>query len=159
MSHSGSQFVHSQSQAKFLNSAIPGLPSDKVLTIQNLPVPLTVLSSDLGISMMLFIAPYLPISPDHILMVRFAPPLTGSPEYGLPTTPFVPSLHEGIQDENMATFIVNDKNERNDGRAFLEQMLCQPHPTENTDLNSNDTVLKNLKQLEVENSSSEGLVN
>ncbi|GAB4834471.1 hypothetical protein Ancab_032727 [Ancistrocladus abbreviatus] len=95
-------------------------------------------------------APCLPISPD------LTTPLVSGPDFGLPPTPFVPPLYEGVPDENLATLLITNVNEKIDGNVLLDQILCPPYHTENIDMNSNDTVLKNLKQLDVENSSSKG---
>ncbi|GAB4834461.1 hypothetical protein Ancab_032717 [Ancistrocladus abbreviatus] len=139
------------------NPYLPKLKTSHVSNIGGKSVYLqTLLPSYLGIGATLSTAPCLLIFPDHLLLVGLTTPLVSGPDFGLPPNPFVPPLYEGVLDENLATLLVADVNGQIDGNVLLDQILCPPQNIENIDMNSNDTVLKNLKQLDVENSSSEG---
>ncbi|GAB4834465.1 hypothetical protein Ancab_032721 [Ancistrocladus abbreviatus] len=139
------------------NPYLPKLKTSHVSNIGGKSVYLqTLLPSYLGIGATLSTAPCLLISPDHLFLAGLTTPLVNGPDFGLPPTPFVPPLYEGVLDENLATLLVTDVNGKIDGNVLLDQILCPPQNIENIDMNSNDTVLKNLKQLDVENSSSEG---
>ncbi|GAB4850238.1 hypothetical protein Ancab_029534, partial [Ancistrocladus abbreviatus] len=63
---------------------------------------------------------------------------------------------DGLQDEHSLTQILDtSKNEAN-GQMLLEQIIYQSEEFGKIKLNSNDTVVKNLRQLKVDNSSLEG---
>ncbi|GAB4834458.1 hypothetical protein Ancab_032714 [Ancistrocladus abbreviatus] len=139
------------------NPYLPKLKTSHVSNIGGKSVYLqTLLPSYLGIGATLSTAPCLLISPDHLLLAGLTTPLVSGLDFGLPPTPFVPPLYEGVLDENLATLLVTDVNGKIDGNVLLDQILRPPQNIENIDMNSNDTILKNLKQLDMENSSSEG---
>ncbi|GAB4834467.1 hypothetical protein Ancab_032723, partial [Ancistrocladus abbreviatus] len=150
VSNTGGKSVYPQTQPPIQEPILQEPKRDKVRLNCSLPTPPTVLPSYLSIGATLSIAPCLPISPD------LTTPLVSGLDFGLPPTPFVPPLYEGVQDENLATLLITNVNEKIEGNVLLDQILYPPHRTENIDMNSNDTVLKNLKQLDVENSISEG---
>ncbi|GAB4834462.1 hypothetical protein Ancab_032718 [Ancistrocladus abbreviatus] len=150
VSNAGGKSVYPQTQPPIEEPILQEPKRDKVRLNCSLPIPPIVLPSYLSIGATLSTAPCLPISPD------LTTPLVSGLDFGLPPTPFVPPLYEGVPDENMATLLITNVNEKIEGNALLDQILYPPHRTENIDMNSNDTVLKNLKQLDVENSSSEG---
>ncbi|GAB4830859.1 hypothetical protein Ancab_004886 [Ancistrocladus abbreviatus] len=63
---------------------------------------------------------------------------------------------DSLQDEHLITQIFETDKNKTDGKKFLDQIICPPEDSGKTKLNSNDTVVKNLRQLDVDNSSSEG---
>ncbi|GAB4845942.1 hypothetical protein Ancab_024948 [Ancistrocladus abbreviatus] len=68
----------------------------------------------------------------------------------------IQALIDGLQDEHSIAQILDTGKNDADGQKLLEQIICQLEDSRKTKLNSNDTVVKNLRQLKVDNSSLEG---
>ncbi|GAB4837399.1 hypothetical protein Ancab_002271, partial [Ancistrocladus abbreviatus] len=67
----------------------------------------------------------------------------------------ISTVNEVLQDKDSATMVVTAAKEPNTGDYFVEQILNQTEEIARNELNSNVAVMKNMKQLDVENSSSE----
>ncbi|GAB4841752.1 hypothetical protein Ancab_022474 [Ancistrocladus abbreviatus] len=70
--------------------------------------------------------------------------------------PTLAATTDGIQDAHSATLLADKSQKDDDGKLLLDQVMCPSEDSTTTNLNSNDTVVKNLKQLEVDISSFEG---
>ncbi|GAB4836132.1 hypothetical protein Ancab_001047 [Ancistrocladus abbreviatus] len=68
----------------------------------------------------------------------------------------IPFSQAGLRDENSATFQVEDDPEAAASTFFVQQILDPPADPTKSNLNSNDTMVKNLKHLYMENSRSDG---
>ncbi|GAB4845809.1 hypothetical protein Ancab_039218, partial [Ancistrocladus abbreviatus] len=67
------------------------------------------------------------------------------------------SFNKVLQDGNSITVVVNEDKKVNIGEYQIEQIFSQPNESTRNDLNSNNIMVKNLKQLEMDNFSFEGL--
>ncbi|GAB4849665.1 hypothetical protein Ancab_004460, partial [Ancistrocladus abbreviatus] len=114
------------------------------------------LPDDLGMGMVLTSTPCAPISFTPVMMIDIAL-LEGigldfyqGPNQNL-AAPTV-----GPHDEHSTTQLVDDGKNEAEGQTLFEQLICPPEKFGKIKLNSNDTMVKNLKQLKVDNSSSKG---
>ncbi|GAB4838058.1 hypothetical protein Ancab_027588 [Ancistrocladus abbreviatus] len=60
---------------------------------------------------------------------------------------------DGLQDEHLVTQVLDIGKNEVDGQIPLEQIISQPEDSRQKKLNSNNIVVKNLRQLDVNNSS------
>ncbi|GAB4833601.1 hypothetical protein Ancab_031846 [Ancistrocladus abbreviatus] len=127
------------------------MPTQGLYPMDNPSMP-----KDLGMGMTLSSNPCAPISSALVMMTSLVFPESIPPEFYHVQTHALANATAGLQDEHSKTLLV-DKGKKDDvGQLLLEQVMCPLEESVKTNLNSNDKVVKNLKQLEVDNSNSEG---
>ncbi|GAB4860463.1 hypothetical protein Ancab_035623 [Ancistrocladus abbreviatus] len=115
-----------------------------------------ILPDDLGLGMALSSTPCAPISSAPIMMTGLALPEGIHHDFYHVSHQTLVATTDGIQNTHSTTLLVDESKNDDDEQLLLAQVICPPKESAETILNSNDIVVKHLKQLEVENSSSEG---
>ncbi|GAB4857024.1 hypothetical protein Ancab_014936, partial [Ancistrocladus abbreviatus] len=106
------------------------------------------LPGDLGISMVLTSTTCAPIFSALVMMTGLALSDGLGLEFYQGPSHNILALIDGLQDEHPLTQVLDTGKNEADGQKFLDQIIYQPEDSCKTKLNSNDTVAKNLRQLE-----------
>ncbi|GAB4843413.1 hypothetical protein Ancab_013375 [Ancistrocladus abbreviatus] len=121
------------------------------------PTETPMLPKDLGIGMALTSTPCASISIIPVMMTSLAFPEDMGLEFYLGQHQNILASVDGLRDEHSVTQILDIGKNEVDGQLPLEQIISQPVESRQKNLNFNDTVVKNMRQLDVDNSSSDGL--
>ncbi|GAB4837897.1 hypothetical protein Ancab_027422 [Ancistrocladus abbreviatus] len=129
-------------------------PFDMTALILYFHCDIPILASDIGIGMVLSSTPCQDILSHPETLASLAPPTNVATNFYPLQSQIIAFNQGGLEDENSVTFLVEDDPEAATSTFFVQQILDPPIGLAKSDLNSNDSMVKNLKHFDMENSNS-----
>ncbi|GAB4856839.1 hypothetical protein Ancab_014758 [Ancistrocladus abbreviatus] len=124
--------------------------------IRSYPIEVIGMNLDIGMGMVLTSALCVPFSTFPSIMVDIALSFGLNLEFYLVTIQAFDDANDNFEDVHSTTLVVNEDKEETVGPLYLEQILCPLEGSIRIDSNSNDMMVKKLKQLDVDHSNFEG---
>ncbi|GAB4836032.1 hypothetical protein Ancab_000949 [Ancistrocladus abbreviatus] len=100
--------------------------------------------------------PCAPISSAPVMMTSMTLLESIPPEFYHVSTLTLANATVGLPGQHSATLLMDESKKDDDGQLLLAHVMCPLDESVKSNLNSNDIAVRNLKQLEVNNSNSEG---
>ncbi|GAB4839345.1 hypothetical protein Ancab_028872 [Ancistrocladus abbreviatus] len=147
---------HSPRHPEFPTYPTLEMSINSIPLIGHYPVANPMIPEDLGMGMALTSTPYAHISSILIMMTGLTLPKGMGLKFYQGSHQNILAALDGLQDEHSVTQILETGKNEVDGQIPLDQIINQQEDFGQNKLTSNDTVIKNLGQLDVDNSSLDG---